>query len=130
MIAAIIFLCSTAGTCQFGLFFWRAMIANVAAQPVSDRVWHAIRIAPDGTTAHDFRAIVSVANMSPALCTSRSNFTAIRAYYTAVEILGQLLPPVANWSESEMATCSRYVAAILDQRLEGNVACAAETRAY
>lgn len=106
------------------------MVARVAAQPVSDRIWAAVGITPDGSGARDFRTIVSVANMAPALGTSRSSFIAIRAYYAAVETLGRLVPPIANWSEREMATCSRYVAAVLDRRLEGNVAFAAETRSY
>jgi hypothetical protein len=43
-------------------------------------------------------------------------------------MLGKIVPPVASWAETEMATCSRYVAVLMDQHLERNLACAAQVR--
>jgi hypothetical protein len=45
-------------------------------------------------------------------------------------MLVRLVPSIAGWAENEMSICSRYVAAILVQRLECNMACAAEVRNF
>src|SRR5450759_196312 len=52
----------------------------------------------------------------------------IRAYYAVVEKLGSIVPAMAKWADAEMATCSRYVAVLMDQHLERNMACAAQVR--
>jgi hypothetical protein len=35
---------------------------------------------------------------------------------------------MANWSNAEMTTCSRYVAVLMDQHMERNMVCAAQMR--
>jgi hypothetical protein len=35
---------------------------------------------------------------------------------------------MANWANAEMATCSRYIAVMMEQHLERNMACAAQVR--
>lgn len=126
MIVAIILGCSTVAACQFGLYYWRAIIASVAAQPVSDRLRTAVGIASTGMSLHGFRVILSLLDMAPDLRGLSGGFRAIRAYYLMVETLGRFIPLLACWSENEMATCSRYVAVLLDQRLGRNMACTAE----
>jgi hypothetical protein len=126
MIVAIIFCCSTVAVCQFGLYYWRAIISSVAAQPVSDRLQTAVGIASTGMSPHGFRVILSLLNMAPDLRGLSGGLRAIRTYYLVVETLGRFIPWLAGWSENEMATCSRYVAVLLDQRLGGNMACTAE----
>jgi hypothetical protein len=128
MIAAILFTVSLAAFGQFALFYWRAMLAGVAAQPVSDRVLAAAGISSHALGAQDFRSILSLHELAPELGGPGGSFRAVRTYYTAVQKLGRLIPAMANWANAEMATCSRYLAVLVDQHLERNLVCAAQVR--
>lgn len=127
MIAAILFTVSIVALVQFGVYYWRAMIAGVAAQAVSDRIRVAAGLSNSVIGAQDFRNILILNDLSPDLRGPAGSFRAIRAYYSVVEKLG-IIPAMANWSKAEMATCSRYVAVLMDQHLERNLATAAQMR--
>lgn len=128
MIAAILFTVSIVAFGQFGLYYWRATISGVAAQAISDRIRAAAGISTPSIGARDFRNILILNNLSPDLRGPSGSFTVVRAYYSIVETLGKIVPAMANWSNAEMATCSRYVAVLMDQHLERNMACAAQMR--
>lgn len=128
MIPVLIFAVSVAAFAQFGLYYWRATISGVAAQAISERIRVAAGITHDGINAQDFRSIIILKELSPVLRGSNGNFAAIRAYYAVVETLGRIVPAMAGWAESEMATCSRYAAVVMDRHLERNMAAAAQAR--
>lgn len=128
MIAAIIFMVSVVAFGQFALYYWRATISGVAAQAVSDRIRVAAGIAHAVIGAHDFHNIIILKDLSPNLRGQSGSLMTIRAYYAVVEKLGRIVPAMANWAECEMATCSRYVAVLMDRHLEQNMACAAQAR--
>jgi hypothetical protein len=128
MIAMILFAMSAAALAQFGLYYWRATIAGVAANPVSDRVRVAAGIAAPSVGAEDFRSILSLHHLSPDLRGPNGTFRSVRAYYSIVQKVGSLLPAMASWAHGEMETCSRYVAVLVDRHLERNIACAAQVR--
>jgi|SRR5580692_4043754 hypothetical protein len=128
MIAVIICLVSVVAFAQFGLYYWRATISEVAAQAISDRIRVAAGITHAGIGAEDFRNIIILKDLSPDLRGANGGFKAIRAYYAVVEKLGSIVPAMASWADSEMTTCSRYVAVLMDQHLERNLACAAQVR--
>jgi hypothetical protein len=128
MIPAVIFVVSVVAFGQFGLYYWRATISGIAAQAISERIRVAAGITHDGIAAQDFRSILILKDLSPDLRGPNGNFTAIRAYYAVVEKLGSIVPAMANWANSEMATCSRYVAVLMDQHLERNMGYAAQAR--
>ena len=132
MIAAILFVVSLAALGQFGLYYWRAIVAGVAAQPLSDRVRTAAGLASASVSAADFHAVMSLHDLAPRLKDDNGGLWFLRMYYGAVATLGRLaghsLPRLAAWTQREMTTCSRYVAVLVDQRLESNMACAAEAR--
>jgi hypothetical protein len=128
MIAAIIFLVSMVGFAQFGLYYWRATISGIAAQAISGRIRAAAGITHDGIAAQDFRSFIILKDLSPDLRGSGGNFTGIRAYYSVVKTLGSIIPAMASWANGEMATCSRYVAVLMDQHMERNMVCAAQVR--
>jgi hypothetical protein len=130
VIPVLIFFCSVAGVCQFGVHYWRATISTVAAQAVSDRAWAALGITSSEVKPRDFRALMSLAKMAPALRGSNGGFRAIQAYYLAIETLGRALPMAAGWAEREMVTCVRFAAARLVERLEVNVACTVEAQKF
>ena len=128
MIPAIILTVSVTALLQFGLYYWRAIIAGIAAQPVSDRIRTAAGLTTAQIGAQDFRSIVSLHDLSPDLRGPNGSFVGVRAYYSVVEKLGSLIPAMANWANTEMLTCSRYVAVLVDQHLERNMVCAAQVR--
>jgi hypothetical protein len=128
MIAVLIFVVSAAALAQFGVYYWRATISGIASQAISERIRVAAGITSATIGPRDFRNIVILNNLSPDLRGPNGNFRAIRAYYAVVETLGRIVPGIANWAENEMATCSRYVAVLMDQHLERNMACAAQVR--
>ena len=72
-------------------------------------------------TSRDFRAILSIHDLTPELRGSGSGYRTIRAYYSIVEEIGRLIPSLTGWAESEMTLCTRYAAVLVDQRLERNM---------
>lgn len=128
MIAVLICVVSVAAFAQFGLYYWRATISEVASQAISDRIRVAAGITHAGIGAQDFRSIMILNDLSPDLQGSNGTFRGIRFYYSAVESIGKIVPAMGKWADSEMATCSRYVAVLMDQHLERNMACAAQVR--
>jgi hypothetical protein len=132
MVAAILLAISAAALGQFALYYWRSVVASVAAQPLSDRVRVAAHLAGPSVGAADFQAVLSLHDVTPGLKEDSHGLRVVRAYYDVVELIGRLaklgFPVLAAWSEREMTTCSRYVAVLVDRRLERNLACAAEIR--
>jgi hypothetical protein len=128
MMAAIIFLISTIAFGQFGIYYWRATIAATSRTPVSDRVRQAAGISTPSLSPRDFRAILDLHDVTPALRGSDGQFLAIRVYYLVMEKLGRLIPPVSEWAEREMTMCSNYMAVLLDRHIERNMACAMRMR--
>jgi hypothetical protein len=128
MIAAIIFTVSIVALGQFGLFYWRAMISGVAAQAISDRIRTAAGIKSPGVSAQDFHKILILNDLSPDLRGPGGSFRVVRTYYATVENLGRIVPAMNSWSNAEMSTCSRYLAVLMDQHMERNMACASQMR--
>jgi hypothetical protein len=128
MIAAILFAVSMAGLSQFALYYWRAMLIGVAAQTISERVRTAAGISAPAISAHDFHNILILHDLSPDLRGPGGSFWAVRAYYATVEKLGNIIPALADWSNAEMTTCSRYIAVLMDQHMERNMVCASQMR--
>ena len=128
MIAAILFTVSVVAFTQFGLYYWRATISGVASHAVSDRIRVAAGISAAVVGGQDFHSILILKDLSPDLRGPSGSFRTLRAYYAIVEKLGSIIPAMASWSNAEMATCARYVAVLMDQHLERNMACAAQMR--
>src|SRR6266851_7668395 len=128
MVAAIIFVVSVVAFAQFGLYYWRATISGIAAQAISDRIRVAAGITHARIGAQDFCNIIILKDLSPDLRGPNGSFMGIRAYYAVIEKLGSFVPAMASWADTEMATCSRYVAVLMDQHMERNMVCAAQVR--
>jgi hypothetical protein len=79
-------------------------------------------------SSRDFRAILRAYDLTPDLTGHGRRHRAIRAYYTFVEKVGRMIPPAAGWAEAEMAMCTRYAAAVLDERLQSNSDSATQMR--
>jgi hypothetical protein len=128
MIAAILFMVSIVALGQFALYYWRAVISGVSTQPISERVRTAAGITAPQIGARDFHTILSLHDLSPDLRGPNGSFIGLRAYFSAIEKLGRLIPATASWANAEMLTCSRYIAVLVDQHLERNMVCAAQVR--
>jgi hypothetical protein len=128
MIAAILLTVSIVALGQFALYYWRAMISGVAAHAISDRIRVAAGIPERAIGAQDFHSMLILSHLSPDLRGPGGSFRAVRSYYAVVEKLGKIVPAMANWANAEMTTCARYVAVLMDQHLERNIACAAQMR--
>ena len=112
MIAAITFCFSMVALGQFGLYYWRASIVITADRQISDRVKIAAGIPAAPVTARDFRAILSVHDLTPELRGSGCGYRTIRAYYSIVEEIGRLsdyyrfrqpyrLPSFTGWDKKQ-----------------------------
>ena len=54
MFSTMLFAISIVALTQFALYYWRAVLAGVAAQPVSDRVMAAASVENGSLTGRDF----------------------------------------------------------------------------
>jgi hypothetical protein len=132
MFAAMLFAISIVALSQFGVYYWRAMLAGAAAQPVSDRILAAAGVRNGKLTGEDFRALLGLHDLTPELRSGGKNLALVRAYYALVEgiasLAGRSMPAVAAWSERELAVCARYAAVQIDRRLQANLELAASLR--
>jgi hypothetical protein len=132
MFAAFLLAISTVALLQFALFYWRAILSGVAAQPVSARVLDSAGVAGGQLTARDFAVLVELHGLTAALDPSIGGLKLVRAYHQAIRALdalfGRLFPEVGFWSERECATCARYAAVQIDRRLQANLSLAASLR--
>ena len=133
MFAFMLFVISIVALSQFALYYWRAVLAGVAAQPLSDRVLSAAHIANGRPTAQDFQTLAGLHKLTPDLRPSRRGLAFVRIYYRALESLdsfaaGSRMPAIAAWSDRERTLCARYAAVQIDLRLQANLALAASLR--
>ncbi|HKN75716.1 MAG TPA: hypothetical protein VJW94_11110 [Candidatus Acidoferrum sp.] len=117
---------------QFALYYWRAILAGVAAQPVSDRVLAAANLDAARMKGQDFEKLAGLHELTPELGPGGGGLSLVRAYYRIVEGLGALsamrLPALTEWCEHERVICARYAAVQIDRRLQANLALAAALR--
>jgi hypothetical protein len=132
MFSLLLLIVSVIAMTQFGVYYWRSLIAGLAAQPVPSQVCLAAGLDSDTPAAEDFGALLSLHRLTPGLQKRSDRLSALQLYFGLMGGIRQLtsthMPAVAAWARSEMATCSRYVAVLLGARLEQNMACAAEIR--
>jgi hypothetical protein len=132
MFAAMLLAISIVALSQFALYYWRAILAGVAAQPVSDRVLAAANVDAGRMKGDDFATFAGLHDLTPDLQTDRGGLGLVRAYYSIVEGLavlsGARMPAVAEWCERERVICARYAAVQIDRRLQSNLELSAALR--
>ena len=132
MFAAMLLAISIVALSQFALYYWRAILAGVAAQPVSDRVLAAANLEAARMKGQDFEKLAGLHDLTPELGPDGGGLTLVRAYYRIVEALGTLsgvrMPALAEWCERERVICARFAAVQIDRRLQANLALAAALR--
>jgi hypothetical protein len=134
VIAALIFVVSLAAFGQFGIIYLRAVLISVAAQPLSSDLQEAAGVAGRALRAEDFARLMNLHAICPQFTAEANGLKKVSAYYRAVNMLSRLsgknLPAFSMWAQQELATCARYAAVVLDQRMAGNTAAAAQLRSY
>lgn len=132
MFSAMLLAISITALSQFALYYWRAVLAGVAAQPVSGRVLLAARVEEGNLTGKDFEKFAGLHELTPVLASREGGLGLVRLYYHAVSsvdaLLGSFAPALAAWSERERIICARYAAVQIDRRLQANLALAASLR--
>jgi hypothetical protein len=131
MIPAFILVFSVMALVQFGLSQWRAMWLTVAARPLSDCLQVATGLNTSALCAEDFYLITKTSHYVSAAPRERNVWLReIGVYFKVVSTIGKLagnhVPAVAQWAQSELLSCARYAAAVLDQRLNANLAYVAD----
>lgn len=132
MFATMLFAISIVALSQFVLYYWRAVLAGVAAQPVSDRVLSAAHVENGRLTPEHFETLAELHDLTPDLRPNRHGLGLVRLYYRVVEglntVLGKYVPVIAAWSERERVICARYAAVQVGRRLQANLELAASLR--
>ena len=132
MFSFMLFMISIVALTQFALYYWRAVLAGVAAQPVSDRVLAAARVEDGRLTSQHFETLAGLHDLTPDLFPNRPGLGLVRLYYRIVEALNTLagakIPAIAAWSEREGVICARYAAVQMDRRLQANLDLVASLR--
>jgi len=116
---------------QFALYYWRAVLSGVAAQPVSDRVLAAAQVQNGRLTGEDFAHLAGLHDLTPELNPGRGGLGLVRLYFRAIGGLKSAtgrMPAVAGWIDRERVICARYAAVQIDRRLQTNLALAAALR--
>jgi hypothetical protein len=131
MMAAIILVFSTVALIQFGISQWRDMWLTVAARPLSECLQAATGLDAGALRPEDFYLITKTSHyVSPAPREHNVWLREVGIYYKVVSavknVIGSHVPGVAEWAQSELLSCARYAAAVLDQRLNANLAYAAD----
>jgi hypothetical protein len=126
MFAAMLVIISTVAFTQFAIYYWRAILTGVAAQPVSQRV------EGGHLVGRHFPVLAELHDLTPELDAAAGGLGLVRSYYALVEAAGTLLddhfPGFAAWSEGERVICARYAAVQIDRRLQANLELSASLR--
>ena len=132
MFSAMLFTISIVALSQFALYYWRAVLAGVAAQPVSDRVLAAARVENGRVTPQHFGTLAGLHDLTPDLYPNRGGLGLVRLYHRIIVALdalaGARIPALAAWSIRERIICARYAAVQVDRRLQANLELAASLR--
>jgi len=132
MFAAMLFAISIVALAQFALYYWRAVLAGVASQPVSSDVFEAVHVPEAELRGSDYEKLASLLELTPELQSAGGGLGSVGVYYKVVgkmaELFGSISPAIGMWSEQERVLCARYAAVLVERRLEANLAQAASLR--
>ncbi len=123
MTALLILVFSGFALVNFAISQWRMIWLTTANQPLSDTLRAATGIEAENIGPSDFGTLLGLCDeLSPSLKKSPHSLREVKGYYAVVANLERafrsIQPTLAAWAASEMKTCSRYVAVVLDQNLE------------
>lgn len=132
MFSAMLLAISILALSQFAIYYWRAVLTGVAAQPVSERLLQAASVQDRGLTGEDFGKLVELHDLTPLLQPGKNGLGLVRQYYRLVQKIndfaGSRFPGLSAWSARESLICARYAAVVVDRRLQANLELSASLR--
>ena len=132
MFSAMLLTISVAALAQFAVYYWRAVVAGVAAQPFSEDVLAAARVDSATLGGEDFPSLAQLHDLTPNLSTQKSGLGLVPLYFKFIHAVGTLakgrVAALADWAEGERVLCARYAAVQIDRRLQANLALSASIR--
>ena len=132
MFSAMLLAISTVALAQFAVYYWRAIVAGVAVQPVSEQVFAAARVKRSELRGEDFRSLAELHNLTPDLAAQTSGLGLVPLYFKLIHAVGKMaagrVAALAEWAENERVLCARYAAVQIDRRLQSNLVMAASIR--
>ena len=96
-------------------------MSSVAASPLSDRIRTAAALEGDAVGGKDFQTMLTLFETCPILKKDSNSLGSVRAYYRVMNGLSRMfsvIPAVSEWAQNEMATCARYAAVCVDERMQ------------
>src|SRR5437879_3341565 len=85
MFPAILLAVSVVALIQFTVYYWRAIVAGVAAKPLSNLILTAAGLTDESVGSSDFEAILNVHELTPCLKSAQGRLQAVRAYYRVAQ---------------------------------------------
>ncbi|MGH9701968.1 MAG: hypothetical protein ACRD4K_01225 [Candidatus Acidiferrales bacterium] len=134
MIPFFVLTASALALSQFGFYLWRAAIISIAAESYSSNGPYGGRKASNSLHKHDFRSLSAIHDICPTLQRPSLNLQLVRAYYQAIQAIGDLCEArisfISNWAALELDVCTRCAEVLVDQRRRSTQACFAEASSY
>ncbi|MGC2766839.1 MAG: hypothetical protein WB607_15130 [Candidatus Acidiferrum sp.] len=132
MFSAILFTISIVALAQFALYYWRAVLAGVAAQPIPMEILEAAQVEESRMCGADFEKLASLLILTPELKRAHGGLGFVPTYFKLIgkvsNLFGQISPALTSWVEQERTLCARFAAVQVGRRLEANLAQAASMR--
>src|ERR1700686_5784725 len=100
MFASMLFAISSVAVAQFGMYYWRAVLASVASQPVSESVIAAISAENRALRATDFVQFAGIHALTPDLSPRGGGLGLVGVYFgltrAVIMMVGRRAHPVAQ----------------------------------
>jgi len=134
MFGILILVFSVAALGQFGLFYFRAVLASVASQPLAGYVQQIEGFPNRPLRGSDFQKLVQLQQLCPQVGPGEHGLRGARVYFRTMaavkKVINGFVPGLHNWAEREQTLCAQFAAVLLDQRLARTAAAAADMQSY
>src|SRR3989442_5613266 len=94
MFAAMLVTVSIVALIEFAIYYWRAVVASAATQPISESVRAAAGLDGRALRAGDFSTFADLHEITPTLQERIRGFGLVNAYYHLMSAVGQLSRPL------------------------------------
>src|SRR5260370_12167828 len=91
MLSAMLLAIRIVALSQFALYYWRAVLAGVAAQPVSDRVLAAAPVENGRLAPEHFQTLAGLHDFTPHLQPHRNRMGLVRVYFRLIQALDAII---------------------------------------
>ncbi len=122
VMAALVFVFSIGMVMQFFVHYCRSLLVVAGKLPLSLRVREALQIKDEQLSPVDCKRVWKLAELCPEMERRSRQLNMIRAYSFLLRLFNTLSSwasaSFSNWFEAEQQSCARFVAVVLDRRME------------